>query len=59
MSSNKLSERAWRMLEAGEDLKSVQASTRLSVAVLTGMMHDVNRQKRAQSSQQPTAKGRR
>lgn len=59
MSSSKLSERAWRMLEAGEDLKSVQARTRLSVAVLTGMMHDVNRQKRAQSAQQPTAKGRR
>lgn len=59
MSSSKLSERAWRMLEAGEDLKSVQARTRLSVAVLTGMMHDINRQKRAQSSQQPTAKGRR
>lgn len=59
MSSNKLSERAWRMLEAGEDLKSVQARTRLSVAVLTDMMHDINRQKRAQSAQQPTAKGRR
>lgn len=57
MSSSKLSERAWRMLEAGEDLKSVQARTRLSVAVLTGMMHDVNRQKRAQSSRKPTAKG--
>lgn len=56
MSSSKLSERAWRMLEAGEDLKSVQARTRLSVAVLTGMMHDVNRQKRAQSAQQPTTK---
>lgn len=59
MSSNKLSERAWRMLEAGEDLKSVHASTRLSVAVLADMMHDINRQKRAQSAQQPTAKGRR
>lgn len=59
MSSSKLSERAWRMLEAGEDLKSVQARTRLSVAVLTGMMHDINRQKRAQSSRKPTAKGRR
>lgn len=59
MSSSKLSERAWRMLEAGEDLKSVHARTRLSVAVLTGMMHDVNRQKRAQSSRKPTAKGRR
>lgn len=59
MSSNKLSERAWRMLEAGEDLKSVQARTRLSVAVLADMMHDINRQKRAQSAQQPTAKGRR
>lgn len=56
MSSNKLSERAWRMSDAGEDLKSVQARTRLSVAVLTGMMHDVNRQKRAQSAQQPTTK---
>ena len=59
MSSNKLSERAWRMLEAGEDLKSVQARTRLSVAVLTDMMHDINRQKRAQSAQRQTAKGRR
>lgn len=56
MSSSKLSERAWRMLEAGEGLKSVQARTRLSVAVLTGMMHDVNRQKRANSDQRPTAK---
>lgn len=59
MSSNKLSERAWRMLEAGEDIKSVQARTRLSVAVLTDMMHDINRQKRAHSDQRPTAKGRR
>lgn len=56
MNSNKLSERAWRMLEAGEDIKSVQARTRLSVAVLTGMMHDVNRQKRAQPAQQPTTR---
>ena len=59
MSSNKLSERAWRMLEAGEDLKSVHARTRLSVAVLTDMMHDINSQKRAHSDQRPTAKGRR
>lgn len=59
MSSSKLSERAWRMLEAGEDLKSVQARTRLSIAVLTGMMHDINRQKRAHTDQQPTTKGRR
>ena len=59
MSSSKLSERAWRMLEAGEDLKSVQARTRLSVAVLTGMMHDINRQKRANSDQRPTTRERR
>ncbi len=59
MSSNKLSERAWRMLEAGEDLKSVQARTRLSVAVLTGMVHDINRQKRAHTDQQPTTRERR
>lgn len=59
MSSSKLSERAWRMLEAGEDLKSVQARTRLSVAVLTGMMHDINRQKRAHTDQQPTTRERR
>lgn len=59
MSSNKLSERAWRMLEAGEDLKSVQARTRLSVAVLTDMMHDINRQKRAHTAQQPTTRERR
>lgn len=38
---------------------SVRARTRLSVAVLTGMMHDINRQKRAQSSRKPTAKRRR
>ena len=59
MNSNKLSERAWRMLEAGEDLKSVQARTRLSVAVLTGMVHDINRQKRAHTDQQPTTRERR
>lgn len=59
MSSSKLSERAWRMLEAGEDLKSVQARTRLSVAVLTGMVHDINRQKRAHTDQQPTTRERR
>lgn len=59
MSSNKLSERAWRMLEAGEDIQTVRARTRLSIAVLTGMMHDINRQKRANSDQRPTAKGRR
>lgn len=59
MSSNKLSERAWRMLEAGGDIQSVHARTRLSIAVLTGMMHDINRQKRAHTDQQPTTKGRR
>lgn len=59
MNSNKLSERAWRMLEAGEDIKSVQARTRLSVAVLTGMVHDINRQKRANSDQRPTTRERR
>lgn len=47
MSSSKLSERAWRMLEAGDDIESVHARTQLSIAVLTGMMHDINRQKRA------------
>lgn len=53
MSSNKLTDRAWRMFEAGEDLKSVQARTRLSVAVLTGMMHDIERQRRDHTGPRP------
>lgn len=59
MSSSKLSERAWRMLEAGDDIQTVRARTRLSIAVLTGMMHDINRQKRAHTDQQPTTRERR
>ena len=59
MSSSKLSERAWRMLEAGDDIESVHARTQLSIAVLTGMMLDINRQKRAHTDQPPTTKGRR
>lgn len=37
----------------------MRARTRLSIAVLTGMMHDINRQKRAHTDQQPTTRERR
>lgn len=53
-----LSDRAWRMLEAGDDIQSVHARTRLSIAVLTAMMHDIERANRA-NHDQPTTRSRR
>lgn len=48
-----LTDRAWRMLEAGDAIDVVHARTKLSIVVLTGMQHDIERQRRAHTDQRP------
>ncbi|MGO4923045.1 hypothetical protein [Bifidobacterium choerinum] len=53
-----LAERAWRMLEAGDDIHVVHTRTGRAMPLLERIRHDIDRERRRSGTAQPFAGGR-
>lgn len=53
-----LAERAWRMLEAGDDIRVVHTRTRLAMPLLERIRADIDRERRRPGHEQTTEGGR-
>lgn len=53
-----LAERAWRMLEAGDDIRVVHTRTGLAMSLLERIRHDIDRERRRPGHEQTAEGGR-